>query len=137
MMRALVLGLWVGCAAAPDGPAAGPDLQFDRDRLDGTLARIADLARAGRTSRELHDRYHVQYALVLRGSQLTVTVWAEPVRESTPSQVAAAVERAGGEVLEGTEGVVRARLLLDQIGALSRDPVVRMIRIVRHEEPLP
>lgn len=134
--RALPL-LIAACATVPDGPAAGPDLHFERNRLDGTLARIADLARAGQSSREIHDRYHVQYAVVLRGAVLAITVWVEPGREVTPSQVAAAVERAGGEVLEGTEGVVRARLALDGIGTLSRDPAVRMIRMVRHHEPIP
>jgi len=133
---ALAAFLW-GCASAPTRPAASPDLAFERDRLGGTLARVLDLGRAGRTSGELHRRYHVTYAVVLTDGLLTVTVWAEPGDDTTPSQVAAAVERVGGVVLEGTRGVVRARLTLDQTGALSRQPEVRILRLVRHHEPLP
>jgi hypothetical protein len=118
-------------------PAASPDLTFERDRLGGTLARILDLAKAGRTSGELHERYHVTYAVSLTDGLLAVTVWAEPEDDTTPSRVAGAVERVGGVVLQGTGGVVRARLTLDQVGALSGEPEVRILRLVRHHEPIP
>jgi hypothetical protein len=135
MKRAALL-LVASCATVPDRPAAPPDLAFDRDRLDGTLARLVDLALAGQTSRELFDRYHANYAVELRDGLLFVTVYAEPAREITPSAVAAAIEHAGGTVLEGSEGVVRARLTLDQSGTLSRDPTIRILRLTRHHESL-
>jgi len=133
---ALLLLLGVACATHVDRPAARPDVEFERARVDGTLARIVDLARAGKTSREIHERYGEHYVTALEGGALRVTVWAEPEREVTFSRVAAAIERLGGVVLEGTEGVVRARLSLDQVGELSRDPSVRKLRITRHHDPI-
>ena len=136
MMRALALVLAVGCATASDRAASRLDVIYDRDRVDGTLAHIVDLARGGKPSRDLHGRYGEQYVTGLEGGALTVTVWVEPAREVSTSQVAAAVERSGGVVLEGTEGVVRARLTLEQLGALSRDPTIRMLRLARHHDPI-
>ena len=131
-----MLLLVTACASAPDRPAAGRDVEFERARVDGTLARIVDLARAGKTSRELHERYGEHYVTALEDSELRVTVWAEPEREATFSLVAAAIERVGGVVLEGNEGVVRARLSLPQVGELSRDTSVRKLRLARHHDPI-
>ena len=136
MMRFAAMMLAAGCATTSGQSGPAPDVAYDRDRVDGTLAHIVDLARGGKPSRDLHERYGEQYVTGLDGGALTVTVWVEPAREVSTSQVAAAVERSGGVVLEGTEGVVRARLTLEQLGALSRAPTIRMLRLARHHDPI-
>jgi hypothetical protein len=135
-MRSAILMLAMGCASTPERPAAPRGVTYDRDRVDGTLAHIVDQARAGRSGRAIHEHYGEQFVTGLDAGVFTVTVWAEPEREVTPSRVADAVERSGGVALEGAEGVVRARLTLEQVGALSRDPAVRMLRLARHRDPI-
>ena len=136
MTKAALLLMAASCATTSDRRGAGQLVAFDRARVDGTLARILDLSHAGKTAAQIHERYGEQYVTGVEGNGIRVTVWAEPEREVTASRLAIAVERVGGVVLEGTEGEVRARLSLDQVGTLSRDPSVRKLRLTRHHDPI-